>query len=161
MLDAGLKNSGNIKWLLRGQNLITLLHLMQMHKRRIEQSFYHYIALFLSIDRIYEKLKGFWRFCTKKSSVFSFIWQVIGTFEGGQGCLLSFLCVSVESLWNFPYFCNGILLQKLFWPTVRKIILVIEINFWNSRLKAENLNVCSTPSQKKLKSISWRLRIVP
>ena len=60
--------SGNFKWLLRGQNLTTLLHLMQMHKRRIEQSFYHYIAYtyFLSIDRIYENLKGFWWFCTKK-----------------------------------------------------------------------------------------------
>ena len=34
---------------------------------------------------------------------------------------------------------NGILLPKLFWPTVRKIVLVIEKNFWNSRLKAENL----------------------
>ena len=34
---------------------------------------------------------------------------------------------------------NGILLPKLFWPTVRKIVLVIEKNFWNSRLKAKNL----------------------
>ena len=33
---------------------------------------------------------------------------------------------------------NGILLSKLFWPTVRKIVLVVEKNFWNSRLKAEN-----------------------
>ena len=33
----------------------------------------------------------------------------------------------------------GILLPKLFWPTMRKIVLVIEKNFWNSRLKAENL----------------------
>ena len=32
-----------------------------------------------------------------------------------------------------------ILLKKLLWPTVRKIVLVIEKNFWNSRLKAENL----------------------
>ena len=31
---------------------------------------------------------------------------------------------------------NGILLPKLFWPTVRKIVLVIEKNFWNSRLKS-------------------------
>ena len=37
----------------------------------------------------------------------------------------------------------GIFFQKLFWTTVRKNILVIEKNFWNSRLKAENLkNVC-------------------
>ena len=35
---------------------------------------------------------------------------------------------------------NGILLPKLFWPTVRKkIVLVIKKNFWDSRLKAENL----------------------
>ena len=37
---------------------------------------------------------------------------------------------------------NGILLPKLFWPTVthwEKIVLVIEKNFWNSRLKAKNL----------------------
>ena len=34
---------------------------------------------------------------------------------------------------------NGILLPKLFWPTVRKNRLVIEKIFWNSRLKAENL----------------------
>ena len=33
----------------------------------------------------------------------------------------------------------GILLPKLFWPTARKNVLVIEENFWNSRLKAENL----------------------
>ena len=31
---------------------------------------------------------------------------------------------------------NGILLPKLSWPTVRKIVLVIEKSFWNSRLKA-------------------------
>ena len=35
----------------------------------------------------------------------------------------------------------GILLPKLFWPTVRKIVLVIEKNFWNLRLKAENLQI--------------------
>jgi hypothetical protein len=33
----------------------------------------------------------------------------------------------------------GILLPKLFWPTVRKNVLVIEKNFWNLRLKVENL----------------------
>ena len=32
---------------------------------------------------------------------------------------------------------NGILLPKLFWPTVRKNCLVIEENFWNSRLKSD------------------------
>ena len=26
---------------------------------------------------------------------------------------------------------NGILFSKLLWPTVRKIILVVEKNFWN------------------------------
>ena len=35
-------------------------------------------------------------------------------------------------------FNNGILLPKLFWPSVRKKILVIEKNVWNLRLKAEN-----------------------
>ena len=40
---------------------------------------------------------------------------------------------------NSPKFENGILLPKLLWPTVRKIVQVIEKNFWNSRLKAENL----------------------
>ena len=34
---------------------------------------------------------------------------------------------------------NGILLPKLFWPTVRKNVPAIENKFWNSRLKAENL----------------------
>ena len=33
----------------------------------------------------------------------------------------------------------GILLPKLFWPTVRKIILVIKKNFWNSWPSASNL----------------------
>ena len=34
----------------------------------------------------------------------------------------------------------GILLPKLFWPTVRKKnVLFMEKKFWNSRLKAENL----------------------
>ena len=38
------------------------------------------------------------------------------------------------------HWINGVLLPKLFWPTVRKKnVLVIEKNFWNSRLKAENL----------------------
>ena len=36
---------------------------------------------------------------------------------------------------------NGILLPKFFWPTVRKIVLVIEKNFWNSRLNAKNLQI--------------------
>ena len=33
---------------------------------------------------------------------------------------------------------NGILFPKLFWPTVRKIVLVTKKNFWNLRLKTEN-----------------------
>ena len=50
--------------------------------------------------------------------------------------------------WNYIYFCfwlyckkkrNGILLPKLFWAYVRKIVPVIKKNFWNSRLKAKNL----------------------
>ena len=32
-------------------------------------------------------------------------------------------------------------LPKLFWPTVRKIVLVIDKNFWNSRLKAKKLQI--------------------
>ena len=38
-------------------------------------------------------------------------------------------------LWNR----NGILLPKMFWPNVRKIVLVFEKKICNSRLKAENL----------------------
>ena len=39
--------------------------------------------------------------------------------------------------WRFVSF--GVLLPKLFWHTVRNtIVLVIEKNFWNSRLNAEN-----------------------
>ena len=34
---------------------------------------------------------------------------------------------------------KGILLPKLFQPFVKKIVLVVEKNFWNSSLKAENL----------------------
>ena len=34
---------------------------------------------------------------------------------------------------------NGILLPKLFWPTVKKIVLEIEKNFWNSRPSASNV----------------------
>ena len=33
---------------------------------------------------------------------------------------------------------NGILLPKLFWPTMRKNCSSDRENFWNSRLKAEN-----------------------
>ena len=40
---------------------------------------------------------------------------------------------------EFSFHRNGILLRKLFWPMWEKIVLVIEKNFWNSRLKAENL----------------------
>ena len=36
-------------------------------------------------------------------------------------------------------FRNGILLSKLFWPTVRKNCSSVPENFWNSRLKATNL----------------------
>ena len=42
------------------------------------------------------------------------------------------------SLFLLFSFFTGILLPKLFWPTVRKF-LAIEKKFWNSRLKAENL----------------------
>ena len=38
---------------------------------------------------------------------------------------------------HYHYYANGIFLPKLFWPIVRKI--VIEKNFWNSTLKAKNL----------------------
>ena len=34
---------------------------------------------------------------------------------------------------------DDILLQKLFWPSVKKNVLVTKKNFWNLRLKAENL----------------------
>ena len=34
---------------------------------------------------------------------------------------------------------NGILLPKLFWPTVKKNVLVIEKDFWNLRLKSKTL----------------------
>ena len=52
--------------------------------------------------------------------------------------------VLFEPDWNKKNHCqnkkvkNGILLAKLFWSTVRKIVLVIKKNFWNSRLKADN-----------------------
>ena len=54
---------------------------------------------------------------------------------------------------------NGILLSKLFWPTVRKNALVIEKNFWNSRLKSEN-------SQNLLDHLNnlfkqWKVRTIP
>ena len=42
---------------------------------------------------------------------------------------------------HWTQFSIVILLPKLFWPTVRKIILVIEKIFWNSRLKAKNLQI--------------------
>ena len=41
----------------------------------------------------------------------------------------------------FAYFLNGILLPKLFWPTVRKYCSSDRKNFWNSRLKAENFQI--------------------
>ena len=45
--------------------------------------------------------------------------------------------------WHIIFFCSnnnhGILLRKLFWPTVRKKILVIEKNFWNSWLKVRTI----------------------
>ena len=34
---------------------------------------------------------------------------------------------------------NGILFPKLFWPSVKKNPLLIKKIFWNSKLKAENL----------------------
>ena len=54
------------------------------------------------------------------------------------------------TLWHLTFFLenkdlillaemNGILLTKLFWPTVTKIVLVIDKNFWNSWPSASNL----------------------
>ena len=50
---------------------------------------------------------------------------------------------------------NVILLPKLFWPTAQweKIVLVIEKNVWNLRLKAENL-------QKILRSLEQFIQTV-
>ena len=44
-----------------------------------------------------------------------------------------------EILANFHKRRNGILLTKLFWPTVRKNCFSDWEKFWNSRLKAKNL----------------------
>ena len=53
---------------------------------------------------------------------------------------------------------NGILLPKLFWPTVRKIVLLIEKNFWNSRLKAENLQKFWDHENNLFKQ--WKVRTI-
>ena len=53
---------------------------------------------------------------------------------------------------------HGILLPKLFWPTVRKIVLVIEKNFWNSRLKAENLQISWDCLNNLFKQ--WKVRTI-
>ena len=59
------------------------------------------------------------------------------------GCLLA---AAASLVWIISTFLqtillsrNGILLPKLFWPTVRKNCFLNEKNFWNSRLKADNL----------------------
>ena len=36
---------------------------------------------------------------------------------------------------------KDILFPKLFWPTVRKVVIVIKKNCWNLRLKAQNLQI--------------------
>ena len=56
---------------------------------------------------------------------------------------------------SFSYKRNGSFLPKLFWPTVRKkIVLVIEKNIWNSRQKAKNLQkfwdqICSNSDRSE------------
>ena len=54
--------------------------------------------------------------------------------------ILDFYFVIIE-FFSLQKIFNGILLPKLFLPTVRKHVLVIEKNFWNSRLKAENYEI--------------------
>ena len=55
----------------------------------------------------------------------------------------------LEITWsNILLNCNGILLPKLFWPTVKKNVLVIKKNIWNSRLRAR--------IWKKIVTCSWR-----
>ena len=53
---------------------------------------------------------------------------------------------------------NGILLPKLLWPIVRKIVLVIEKNFWNSRLKAENLQNFWDHQNNSFEQ--WKVRLI-
>ena len=57
------------------------------------------------------------------------------------GTALSFLFpwVYLQTKQEIKKYLNGSLLSKLFWSTVIKNVLLIEKNFWNSRLKAENL----------------------
>ena len=68
-------------------------------------------------------------------------------------CSQDFIHICMKKSWNlirfntvttFPVIIwkkviNGILLPKLFWPTVRKNCSCDQENFWNSRLRAKNL----------------------
>ena len=62
----------------------------------------------------------------------------VGSYFEGGFVKCSWLWEYIEARTNTEK-NNGILLPKLFWPTVRKIVLVIEKNISNSRLKDENL----------------------
>ena len=52
----------------------------------------------------------------------------------------------------------GILLPKLFWPTVRKNCSSDRETFWNSRLKAENFQNSWDHKNKFFKQ--WKVRII-
>mgnify|MGYP007086847449 CR=1 FL=1 len=58
------------------------------------------------------------------------------------------------ALQQFLFVKNGILLPKLFWLSMKKkIVLVIEKNVWNSRLKAENLQTFWDPKNNLFKQL--------
>ena len=100
---------------------------------------------------------------TAKTAVLSEFWKLECGSDGMDGCLahLKSTVAAVtmtdnESIFLTKVFllccksrnCNGILLPKLFWPTVKKNVLVIKKNIWNSRLRAR--------IWKKIVTCSWR-----
>ena len=87
-------------------------------------------------------------FCIRDSLILSTYNQSPWKFPSDKGTFMniwykskSWLILEPEVKHVYQLFLlkNGILLPELFWPTLRKNVLVIEKNFWNSRLKAENL----------------------
>ena len=76
-------------------------------------------------------------FCLLHDGSFNFLQLSLTQF---RDFLFAFCFYKRKSFVNCLFdFGNGILLPKLFWHTVKKKVLVIEKNFWNLRLKVENL----------------------
>ena len=139
------------------------------------------LQCFLSSSKLYNQIgEHYWRVCHSLQSCHTAQKldrrEYRARYEPRLAPKIDHSYIMLAHFWNFSdplthplgqheYSCavltvtkNGFLLPKLFWPTVRKIFLVIEKNLWNSRLKAENLQTFLDHLNNLFKL--WRVRTI-